>query len=458
MTEPGRFPPGFVWGAATSAYQIEGSPLADGAGVSNWHRFSHTPGRTVSGAGADTACDHYQRWREDVELMKSLGLQSYRFSVSWSRVLPQGQGPVNTRGLDFYDRLTDALIEAGVAPNLTLYHWDLPAALDDLGGWLNPDIVNWFADYAHAVGDRLGDRVAMWATLNEPWVISHDGYVTGCNAPGHRNLFEASRAARHLMLAHGAGIRALRATGVTGRLGLVVNLEPKDAATASAADAAAVERADIYFNRQFLEPALRGHWPDGLAEIYGEAWPPEADRGMANACEPLDWLGINYYTRKVVADDPHGWLDRVKPVPVPGALLMETGWEVHAPSFERCLVWVKERYGNVPLYVTENGAAFPDPPRAERDRVSDPLRVEYLRQHLLAVRRAMDRGVDVRGYFAWSLMDNLEWSAGFTRRFGLVHVDFDTQVRTLKDSAAWYREVIRTNGASISEAERAPSL
>jgi len=451
------FPAGFLWGAATSAYQIEGSPLADGAGPSNWHRFSHTPGRTLSGAGADLACDHYRRWREDIALMKDLGLQAYRFSTSWSRILPQGQGVVNARGLDFYERLVDGLLEAGITPNLTLYHWDLPAALDDLGGWLNPEIPHWFADYARVVAARLGDRVGMWATLNEPWVIAHDGYVTGGNAPGHRNLFEAPRVARHLMLAHGAGVRALRASGVRGRVGLVVNLEPKDPATPSAGDAAAAERADVYFNRQYLEPALLGRWPDGLAELYGEGWPADADRDMATACEPLDWLGINYYTRKVVADDPAGWPDRVRPVPVPGALLMETGWEVHAPSFERCLVWVKERYGDVPLFVTENGGAFPDPPRAEGGRIDDPLRLAYLRDHLAAVRRAIARGVDVRGYFAWSLMDNLEWSAGFSKRFGLVHVDFESLARSPKASALWYREVIRTHGASIEQPEKTPA-
>ena len=444
-----KFPEGFLWGAATSAYQIEGSPLADGAGPSNWHRFSHTPGRTRDGVRADVTCDHYRRWRDDVALMKRLGLPAYRFSVSWSRVLPEGRGAVNARGLDFYSRLVDALLEAGIRPNLTLYHWDLPAALDDHGGWLNPDSPEWFADYATVVAERLGDRVAMWATLNEPWVIVHDGYVLGGNAPGHRDLFEAPRVARNLMLAHGAGIRALRAVGVKGSLGLVVNLEPKDFATDSAADRAAVERADVYFNRQYLEPALKGRWPDGLAALYGEGWPADADHAIETAREPLDWVGINYYTRKVVTHDPAGFLDRVKPVPVDGARHMETGWEVHAPSFERCLVDVKERYGDVPLFVTENGAAFADPPHVVNGRVDDPWRIEYLRDHLDAARRAIARGVDLRGYFAWSLMDNLEWSSGFSKRFGLVHVDFDSLERTPKASAAWYSEVIRTNGEAI---------
>lgn len=449
MSDTTKFPGGFLWGAATSAYQVEGSPLADGAGPSNWHRFSHTPGRTFSGAGADVACDHYRRWREDVGLMGSLGLQAYRFSVSWSRVMPEGRGAVNERGLDFYERLVDALLAAGIAPNLTLYHWDLPAALDDRGGWSNPDIVGWFADYARVVADRLGDRVAMWATLNEPWVICHDGYVSGCNAPGHRNLFEAPRVARHLVLAHGAGVRALRASGVKGALGLVVNLEPKEPATASAADAAAAARDDVYFNHQYLDPALLGRWPEGLAGLYGEAWPADADDGIESAREPLDWIGVNFYTRKLAADDPREWPPRARRVVPAGAETTETGWEVHAPSLERCLLDVKARYGDIPIHVTENGIALPDPDAAPGGTVEDPRRIAYLRDHLRAVRGAIAKGVDVRGYFAWSLMDNLEWSSGFSKRFGIVHVDFESLERTPKASAHWYREVIRTNGASL---------
>lgn len=447
----GRFPDGFLWGAATSAYQVEGSPLADGAGPSIWHRFSHTPGRTAAGAGADVACDHYRRWREDVALMRSLGLSAYRFSVSWSRVMPEGRGRVNPKGLDFYSRLVDELLAAGIVPNATLYHWDLPAALDDRGGWLNPDVAGWFADYARVLFESLGDRVPMWATLNEPWVISHDGYVSGCNAPGHVNLWEAPRVARNLLRAHGSAVRAFRASGAPGRIGIVVNLEPKDAASDSAADAAAAARADAYFNRQYMDPLLLGRWPAELPGLFGEAWPAEADEGLDLAREPLDWLGVNYYTRKVVRDDPAVWPDRARPVRVEEALHMETGWEVHPRSFERCLGWVKERVGTLPVYVTENGGAFPDPASPVDGRVDDPLRVRYLREHLRAARRAVDAGLDLRGYFAWSLMDNLEWSSGFRLRFGIVHVDYATLERTPKASALWYREVIRTNGAALEE-------
>jgi len=443
------FPERFLWGAATSAYQIEGSPLADGAGPSIWHRFSHTPGRTLGGASADIACDHYRRWREDIELMRELGLESYRMSLSWSRILPEGRGRVNPAGLDFYRRLVDRLLERGIAPMVTLYHWDLPAALDDRGGWLNPDVADWFAEYAGVAFAALGDRVPLWATLNEPWVIAHDGYVTGCNAPGHVNLWEAPRVAVNLLRAHAAGVERFRADGVSGKIGLVVNLEPKDAASDSAADRAAVERADVYFNRQYLDPVFLGRWPEGLSAMFGDAWPEDADRDLARIARPIDWLGINYYTRKVVRHDDAGWPNRVAPVRVPGAIYTETGWEMHAPSLTRTLTWVTGRYGRMPIYVTENGAALPDPPRATGGRVDDPLRVQYLRDHLRATRDAIAAGADVRGYYAWSLMDNLEWSSGFTKRFGIVHVDFETLERTPKASAYWYREAIRTHGAAI---------
>jgi beta-glucosidase len=446
-----RFPEGFLWGAATSAYQIEGSPLADGAGPSIWHRFSHTPGRTTAGAGADVACDHYRRWRDDVSLMKSLGLRGYRFSIAWSRVLPEGRGRVNPKGLDFYKGLVDALLAAGIAPNATLYHWDLPAALDDRGGWLNPEVAGWFADYARVMFDALGDRVPMWATLNEPWVVCHDGYVSGCNAPGHVNLWEAPRVAGNLLRAHGAAVRAFRASSARGTIGIVVNLEPKDPASGSPEDAAAAARADTYFNRQYMEPVFRGRWPERLAALYGEAWPADADEALGPAREPIDWLGVNYYTRKVVRHDPSAWPDRARPVRVEHATHMETGWEVHPPSFDRCLAWVKEMVGSLPVYVTENGGAFADPAAPLDGRVDDPLRVHYLREHLRAVHGAIAAGLDVRGYFAWSLMDNLEWSSGFRLRFGLVHVNYSTLERTPKASALWYREVIRTHGASLAE-------
>lgn len=443
-----RFPDGFVWGAATAAYQIEGSPTADGAGASIWHRFAHTPGKIEAGHTGDVACDHYRRYREDVALMKRLGLGAYRFSISWSRILPEGCGQVNPAGIDFYARLIDALLEAGIVPFVTLYHWDLPAALDDRGGWLNPDIEGWFADYAETCFRAFGDRVRHWMTLNEPWVVSDAGYLHGVHAPGHRNPLEAPIASHHLLLAHAAAVRAYRAMQ-DGEIGIVVNLEPKYAASDSAADLEAAARADAYMNRQFLDPLFLGRYPEEMAEIYGEGWPRFDDAAMRRIAEPIDFLAINYYTRSVTADDPAALPVRARSVRQPGALYTETGWEVHPDSLTRVLRWVRGRYGAIPLYITENGAAFPDPSTVAGDRLDDPLRVDYLRSHLLAAKRAIDEGCDLRGYFVWSLLDNLEWASGYTKRFGIVHVDFETQRRTPKTSAHRYREWIERNGENL---------
>lgn len=443
-----RFPDKFLWGAATSAYQIEGSPLADGAGASIWHRFSHTLGKIRDGHTADMACDHYRRWPEDLERMTELGLGAYRFSIAWGRILPEGTGRPNPAGLDFYARLIDALLERGIQPSVTLYHWDLPAVLEDRGGWVNRDVAGWFEEYASVVFRAFGDRVPMWSTINEPWVIM-EGYLFGANAPGRCSVQDAPHVTHNLLRAHGAAVRAYREGGWRHRIGLVVNLEPKEPATAAAADVAACDRADAYMNRQYLDPVFRGAYPDAMAEIFGEHWPRFDPADFDDIRQPLDFLGINYYTRKIVRHDDTQLPVRVAPVPVEGALYTDTDWEVHAPSLTRTLCWVKERYGDLPLYVTENGAAFPDPEQAVGDRVDDPLRVQYLRDHLIAAREAIARGVDLRGYFAWSLLDNFEWSQGFRMRFGLYHVDFATQRRTPKASAEYYREVIRTHGASL---------
>ena len=449
MSNPPRFPDGFLWGAATSAYQIEGAPLADGAGPSIWQRFTHSPGLTAGGDTGDVACDHYHRWREDVGLMRELGLNAYRFSISWSRVLPEGRGRVNAKGLDFYSRLVDALLEAGIRPNVTLFHWDLPEALDDRGGWLNPDIADWFADYARVMYDALDDRVAMWATLNEPWVVTDGGYLHGALAPGHRNRFEAPIASHNLLRAHGKGVQAYRATGGTHPIGLVVNIEPKYAASDDAADRAATERAHAYMNRQYLDPVLLGRYPEEMRDVFGEAWPEFADEDMRLIREPVDFIGVNYYTRSVVRDDPKALPVRAGAVRQPHHAYTETGWEFYPEGLTDTLVWITERYGKIPLYITENGAAFYDPPHAIDGTVPDPLRVWYYREHLRAAHRAMARGVDLRGYFAWSLLDNFEWSLGFAKRFGLIHVNYGTLERTVKESGRYYAEVIRTSGACL---------
>lgn len=448
MSQDGRFPAGFLWGAATSAYQIEGSPLADGAGPSIWQRFSHSPGLVKNGENGDVACDHYRRYEEDVRLMRDLGLNAYRFSVSWSRVLPEGRGRVNERGLDFYRRLVDALLANGIQPNVTLYHWDLPAALDDRGGWLNPDVADWFADYAAVMFEALDDRVEMWATLNEPWVVADGGYLHGALAPGHKNLFEAPIASHNLLRAHASAVQAYRATG-RHRIGIVVNIEPKDPASDRPEDLAATARSEAYMNRQYLDPVIHGRYPEELREVFGEAWPDFPAADLDHIRQPVDFLGINYYTRSVTCHDPQCLPVRAGRVRQPRHAYTETDWEVYPPGLTNTLVWVKSRYGDLPLYVTENGSAFYDPPSVDGDELSDPLRVDYLRRHLLAAHDAMQRGVDLRGYFAWSLLDNFEWSLGYSKRFGIVHVDFETQRRTPKASARLYSEVIRTRGACL---------
>lgn len=454
---PTGFPADFVWGASTSAYQIEGSPLADGAGPSNWHVFVHQPGNSHNGETGDVACDHYRRWADDIVLMKDLGLQSYRFSISWSRILPAGTGAVNAAGLDFYDRLVDGLLAAGIRPNVTLYHWDLPAALDDRGGWAHADAPRWFADYARVVFERLGDRVDLWSTFNEPWVSVDGGYVHGAHAPGHKDLHEAGLVSANLLRSHAAAVAVYRGLDARhradgrGQIGIVLNLEPKYPASNDPADLAATRRADAYMNRQYLDPLYRGSYPEEMAEIYGRHWPDFPADDFALITEPTDFLGLNYYTRSVNRHDPTALPVGASPVRQPGALYTELGWEVHPASLERVLVWLKERYGDFPIHITENGAAFADPPPDANDRVADPLRVDYFRSHLRAVGRALDAGVDVRGYFAWSLLDNFEWACGYDKRFGLVRVDPVNQDRLIKDSGRFYRRVIESGGEILDQ-------
>ena len=442
----GRFPNGFLWGAATSAYQIEGSPLADGAGPSIWQRFCRTPGMVLGGETGDVACDHYRRYKEDVALMRELGLKAYRFSVSWSRVLPAGRGAVNAAGLGFYERLVDELLKNDIQPLVTLFHWDLPEALDNLGGWLNPDIAHWFADYATVMYRKLDGRVKHWVTHNEPWVVTDGGYLHGALAPGHRNRSEAPIATHNLMRAHGAAVQAYRAAG-KHQVGLVVNLEPKYPASTGAEDLAATARAEAYMNRQYLDPVFKGSYPEELREVFGDAWPewPAADFDLIR--QPIDFLGVNYYTRNVTRHDALSWPLKASMVRQPRATYTETSWEVYPQGLTDTLLWVKKRYGNLPLYVTENGAAFFDPPTAEEGKIDDPLRVAYLRKHIAAVRSAIAQGADVRGYFVWSLLDNFEWALGYSKRFGIVHVDYATLARTPKASAAYYAKVIAAHGA-----------
>jgi beta-glucosidase len=441
------FPADFLWGAATSAYQIEGSPLADGAGESIWYRFSHTAGKIADGCNGDVACDHYRRFGDDVRLMRDLGIGAYRFSVSWPRVLPSGTGHVNQAGLDFYRRLVDALVENEIQPSLTLYHWDLPAALEERGGWTNAEVAEWFAEYALTMSRALGDRVKMWATINEPWVVLDQGYVEGRHAPGKRDMAQAAAVSKNLLRAHGSAVAALRAEGAR-QVGLVVNLVPVHAASDAAADQAAAARLDAYLNRHFLDPPLRGEVPAELADIFGSAWRDWTEAELRHVRQPIDFVGVNYYLRLVVKDDPSAGASRARAVRQENCPYTAMEWEIYPQGLTDTLVWLRERYGNLPVYITENGAAFDDKWNGS-PLVDDPRRVEYLRSHLQAARRAIAAGIDLRGYFAWSLLDNFEWQCGYTKQFGIVYVDFATQRRVPKSSAAFYRDVIRTSGAAL---------
>jgi beta-glucosidase len=420
--------------------------LADGAGPSIWHRFCHNPGRIAGDETGDLACDHYRRMGEDLDLMAGLGLHAYRFSISWGRVLPQGQGPVQTKGLDFYQRLVDGLLQRGIRPMATLYHWDLPAALQDRGGWLNPDSPAWFADYAALLFDALQDRVPLWVTLNEPWVATVLGHLTADHAPGHRDLFEAPRVAHHLLLAHAGALGAYRSIG-RGEIGIALNLEPQH--PLSPADEDAAKTRDAFINRWFLDPLFLGAYPPELASIFGAAWPEVTEQDLRRIRAPVDFIGVNYYSRGLVRRDPTAQplgATRVTPQDAPRTAME---WEIYPAGMAETLLWLKDRYGNPPLYITENGAAFDDPQPSDGE-VPDLERVAYLRSHLLAAHGAIAQGVDLRGYFVWSLLDNFEWALGYSKRFGLVRVDPQGQTRIPKRSARFYSQVISTNGAILT--------
>ncbi|GAA2328244.1 GH1 family beta-glucosidase [Streptomyces cuspidosporus] len=455
------FPPGFVFGTATASYQIEGAHDEDGRGPSIWDTFSHTPGRTEGGATGDIACDHYHRYREDVELLRRLGVDSYRFSVAWPRIQPHGTGPANAKGLDFYDRLTDALLEAGVSPAVTLYHWDLPQALEDRGGWRVRETAEAFAEYTRLVVERLGDRVGRWITLNEPFCSAFVGYAEGRHAPGAREGTGALAAAHHLLLAHGHAVRVLREAGAP-QVGITLNLDRIHAASASPADQAALRRAETLHNEVWTEPLFHGRYPTGEAETWGESadgsYRRDGDLDIIGA--PLDFLGLNFYRPLTVSDAPYAEADasrrtatdiRVAESDPYGTRHTTMGWPVVPEAFTELLVDLSRRYPDLPpLYITENGSAEADTVSPD-GAVRDTDRVSYLRDHLAALSTAIDAGVDVRGYYCWSLLDNFEWARGYGQRFGIVRVDYETQERTPKDSYHWFRELIAVNRASAQE-------
>lgn len=445
MSGPG-FPSGFRFGVATSAQQIEGAAREDGRGESVWDRFASTPGRVKDRSTSDVACDHYHRWRGDIALMRELGVNAYRFSTGWSRVLPTGEGDANEAGLAFYDRLVDGLLEAGITPFLTLNHWDLPQALDEKGGWGSRATVDAFVAYADVLSRRLGDRVKHWITHNEPWCVATLGHEQGAHAPGRRDAAEALRVAHHLLLSHGRAVPVLRANSAGAEVGLTTMMTAAEAASASDADRDAARQFDGLFNRWFLDPLQLGSYPaDVIADHHrhGRLAAPELpfvhEGDLAAIAVPTDFLGINYYSRAVLKAGPEG-----RPVGVPQAPpeeLTEMGWEVRPQGFFDVLTRVARDYAPKQVYVTENGAAFVDPPAVD-GVIADPRRVDYLRTHLLAAQRAIEAGVPLAGYFAWSLMDNWEWAEGYTKRFGLYAVDFESQQRTAKHSARFYRDVV----------------
>lgn len=424
--------------------------MDDGAGPNIWHRFSRLPGKISDGGTGDVACDHYHRYREDLDLMESLGISAYRFSIAWARLLPEGRGRVNAKGLGFYDRLIDELLEREIVPFTTLYHWDLPLHLEDKGGWLNEDIPHWFGEFAELAYRAFGDRIPFWVTINEPAVIMEKAYVLGSYAPGHRNAAEAPVVARNLLRAHGVGVQACR-TLANGKVGVAVNLQPKHPASSSPADAAAARRADAFRNLQFLDAILLGHSPEELPQMFGDTWKPLSTADMALIHQAIDFVGINYYTRVVVEDDAQFLPTRAEPVVVPDAQRTLMGWEVYPDGMSEVLLSLTKRYGKIPLYVTENGAAFTDPVAGDDGVVADPERVKFLRDHLRRCLDARAAGADLRGYFVWSLLDNFEWNSGYSKPFGLVQVDFKTQRRTVKDSGKFYAEVIKTKGESLRQ-------
>jgi len=445
-----NFPRDFIWGVAASAYQIEGAWNEDGRGESIWDRFAHTPHHILSGENADTALDHYHRVPEDVALMKELGFPYYRFAISWSRVVPGGEGGANPKGLDFYDHLVDELLKAGIQPKATLFHWDLPQKLQDKGGWTNRETVDRFADYAHFVFDRLADRVKLWSTHNEPWVAAFMGYATGIHAPGICDYSQGYQAAHHLLLAHGKTVQIFRQGGYEGEIGLILNLNGLIPATNSDADIAATQRVHDETHALFLDAVFRGEYPQRLLDFIGPHQPKVRAGDLELIHEPMDYLGLNYYNTDCVSYDVFSGLNKARLVPycAPGWGLTEMKWGIDPDGLKRELLYVKENYGNPKIYVTENGCAMPDIPDG-KGFVVDWDRVRYIRAHLHALHEAIQEGADVHGYFAWSIFDNFEWERGYGPRFGLVRVNYETLERVPKQSAYWFSEIIRRNSIEL---------
>lgn len=450
------FPDDFVWGAATAAYQIEGAAREDGRGPSVWDEFSHTEGKVVNGDTGDIACDHYHRVERDVALMAELGLQTYRFSIAWSRVIPDGRTTVNQAGLAWYHRLVELLLEHGITPCPTLFHWDLPLGLEEIGGFRNRDTVSWFADYAALMAQEFGDRVTMWSTFNEPWCYAYLGHAAGVHAPGLRDELAAVTVAHHELLAHGLACQAMRAERDGLALGIVVNPSNVVAEGSPVADQSEIRMIDGIQNRWWFDAPLLGRYPDDVMERYGDLARSVQPGDLETIAQPLDWMGINYYFDILVRQTTDGsdglpeypTVRRTQPAPM-RPVHTDMGWPIVPDGFTEMLVRLHRDYPNLPpLYITENGAAYDDP--VIDGRVDDVRRIDYLDLHLRALLDAIDEGVDVRGYYHWSLMDNFEWAHGYAKRFGLVHIDFHTLERTPRASAWWYRDIIARHGLAAT--------
>ena len=445
-----QFPENFLWGVATASYQIEGAATEDGRGESIWDRFCATPGKVLNGDSGLVACDHYHRYGEDVALMRELGVKAYRFSIAWPRILPDGRGQVNPAGLDFYDRLVDTLLDAGIEPFVTLYHWDLPQALqDEIGGWGSRETSYAFANYADIVSRHLGDRVQNWITLNEPYVSTFMGHEMGRMAPGLKDPRLAWQVSHHLLLGHGLAVPILRAnSGPQARVGITLNLTPMYAATASAEDQSAAQLVDGKLNRWFLDPVFKGSYPSDLLTRLGDMAPKTAAADAGIIAVPLDFLGVNNYYRAIISQGPGGIPDGIQQIRPEGAEFTEMGWEVYPRGLYDLLTRLHQDYSIPQYFITENGAAFNDTVSAD-GHVHDPRRVQYLHDYLLQAQAAIAGGVPLAGYFAWSLMDNFEWAFGYSKRFGIVYIDYPTQRRIIKDSGYWYRDTIAANGGNL---------
>ena len=430
----------FTWGVATSSYQIEGAATAGGRGPSIWDTFSRVPGAVINGDSGDVACDHYHRYNEDLDLIKWLGVNAYRFSIAWPRIFPQGAGSPNQAGIDFYDRLIDGALERGITPWPTLYHWDLPQALEDKGGWNSRATSERFAEYAHLMAEKFGDRVKNWTTLNEPFCSAWLGYLYGVMAPGIKDLQTAINASHHLLLGHGLATQAIRSVASDLRVGIVLNLTP--AIPLNEKDELAAKYADGFDNRWYADPVFKGSYPQDIVEGFGKEVPIHAG-DMQSISAPLDFLGINFYTRQTVTLDESAKPLPYRPVMVDGVERTAMGWEVHPESLTNIIMRVHRDYAPKEIYITENGSAWDD--SVINDKVDDPHRVSYLERHLDAMLAAKAQGAPVNGYFAWSLMDNFEWAFGYSKRFGIVYVDYETQKRIPKSSAYYYRERIKNS-------------